>query len=51
MADPRVPIVLENWLAYIDSAPSEGAYEFPMWSDARVTGTMLEGLGPLRTPS
>ena len=40
------PVVLANWLGHIEGRPSKEAYGFPLWSDVRVTGTMLEGLGP-----
>jgi len=40
------PPSFENWKGYIAKLPSQGAYEYPLVSDAHFTGTVTSGFGP-----
>ena len=40
------PAVYENWVASTAGVASQGAYEFPIISDAHVTAVIEEGFGP-----
>jgi hypothetical protein len=42
----RGPISYENWKAALQGRPSRGAHEVPLFSDARITAEIREGLGP-----
>lgn len=40
------PSSYRNWRAALEGAPSQGAYEVPLYTDAHVTGMITEGYGP-----
>lgn len=40
------PPVYENWRAALEGVPSQGAYEYPLFTDAHITGLITEGYGP-----
>lgn len=40
------PASYRNWRAKNDGGPYFGSYEVPLYSDAHVTGDVLQGLGP-----
>jgi len=41
------PPSYENWRAQIEGQPSEAAYEYPLFTDAYITGEISAGYGPL----
>lgn len=45
---PKGPFVYENWKRLLSGEVPDGAYEFPIYSDARIIGQVSEGLGPLQ---
>ena len=46
LESPRgLPIYL-NWLAALKGKPALGVFEYPLFTDARITEEMTEGLGP-----
>lgn len=46
--DAAGPELWANWRAWADRAPSAGASEYAIYSDAHVTGELLDGLGPYK---
>lgn len=40
------PPVYENWRAALEGLPSQGACEYPLFTDAHITGTIIDGYGP-----
>ncbi len=40
------PISYENWKAKLEGHPSQGAVEFPLFTDAHIIGQIETGLGP-----
>ncbi|MGH9894349.1 MAG: hypothetical protein ACREA0_20670, partial [bacterium] len=40
--------IYENWKAAIAGEPSRGAVEFPIFTDAHITGEISDGYGPYR---
>ena len=42
------PFLYDNWLAWRDGAPTQGAIEVGLFSDAHVTGELDEGYGPYK---
>jgi hypothetical protein len=40
------PPVYENWRAALEGVPSQGAYEYPLFTDAHITGQITDGYGP-----
>lgn len=48
LSDGAGPELWANWRASIGSAPSAGASEYAIYSDAHVTGELLDGLGPYK---
>jgi hypothetical protein len=40
------PFAYENWKAVMVGAPSRGAFESPLFTDAHITGEVSEGYGP-----
>jgi hypothetical protein len=36
----------DNWIAATKDEPSQGAFEYPLFTDARITGEITEGYGP-----
>jgi len=44
--EPRGPAVWENWKAALAGREFPGAYEVPLYTDARITGELKEGYGP-----
>ena len=45
-AEQRGPSGYENWKLFVASEPSRGVVEFTLYTDAHVTGEILDGLGP-----
>lgn len=43
---PTGPPVYDNWLAALNDRPPLGVFEYPLLTDARITGEITEGLGP-----
>jgi hypothetical protein len=43
---PQGPPSYSNWRAYLETAPWNGAYEVPFYTDARITGEIRSELGP-----
>jgi hypothetical protein len=43
---PQGPPVYDNWLALLNDKPTLAIFEFPLLSDARITGEIIEGFGP-----
>src|SRR5216684_8459583 len=43
---PIGTVAYDNWRAYKDGAPQLGAFEFQLYTDARLTGEVTTGLGP-----
>lgn len=46
MAEDTGPLAYENWKAALANLPPNGAQEFPLFSDARIVGELVEGYGP-----
>ena len=46
MANCTGPLSYENWKAALGYFPSSGAEEYPLFSDARIVGELVEGYGP-----
>lgn len=46
LQSPAGPPAYDNWLAALNDKPAMVTYEYPLLSDARVTGEITEGLGP-----
>jgi len=46
LPQPTGPPAYENWLAALNDQPSLGVFEYPLLTDARITGEISEGLGP-----
>ena len=44
----RGPVAFENWLAANGGAPRTATLEYPLFTDARITGDLSTGLGPYR---
>lgn len=42
------PAVFENWRAFSRGAPSLGAKEYPLFTDAQITGNWTHDVGPYR---
>jgi len=40
------PFSYENWKAQINGVPSYEAYEYPLYTDARIVGEITSGFGP-----
>ncbi len=40
------PPAYENWIAAENDEPSQGAFEYPLFTDARITGKIIQGYGP-----
>jgi hypothetical protein len=40
------PLAYINWRAQLNSRPSAATYEYPLFTDAYITGAVDEGLGP-----
>ena len=45
-SEEQGPPIYRNWLAAIKNSASLGAYEVPLFTDAHITGTVLDGYGP-----
>src|SRR3990167_183848 len=46
MSPKKSPICYENWKAALEGKPSKYAYEYPLFTDAHITGEIVEGYGP-----
>lgn len=40
------PPAYENWIAAVKGEPSQGAFEYPLFTDAGITGEITQGYGP-----
>jgi hypothetical protein len=45
-ADSGGTFAYENWRAALSGSPGGDAFEYPLYSDARITGEITTGLGP-----
>ena len=46
MSKVKSPPCLENWVAMLEGLDYAGAYEYPLFTDAHIIGTVTEGYGP-----
>ena len=42
----RGPFAYENWRAFLAGKPAQIKFEFPLFTDVRITGHITEGFGP-----